>query len=299
MISYDRYHIDERSTYKDMIIDFHTHTFPKSISLKALESLSINGHVKYFTDGTVEKLEAGMKEYGVDYSVNLPVMTKESQVSSVNDNLIRQKDELFEKGIITFGGLHPLFENYRDEIKKLAAAGIKGIKLHPAFQGMQINDIAYKRVIAAISEAGMVTITHCGLDVGFMDHNYATVKELIDLIDDVKPEKLVLAHMGGWQAWDEVCSDLAGAKVWLDTAYSLGPVNPRPGDEEKMLLKYNLDEAGFTKIVRKHGAENIVFATDSPWAMQGEYISFVNNTELTDEEKNCIFSKNAMKLLGI
>jgi len=281
------------------VIDFHVHTFPKQIALKALESLSNTGHVKYFSEGSVESLISSMQKKGIDYSVNLPVMTRLDQVIQINDSMIKKKSSMEEQGIITFGGLHPEFEGYREEIKRLKASGIKGIKLHPAFQGIHINDIRYKRIIDAISEEGMISITHCGMDVSFLDENYASIDELKEVIDEVKPENMVLAHMGGWQDWDLVESELAGANVYLDTAYSFGPVYPREGHEKMMIFRDNLNSESFERIVKKHGSEKILFATDSPWADQGKYVDFVRNTELSDVEKNNILFENAFKLLGI
>lgn len=33
--------------------------------------------------------------------------------------------------IITFGGMHPNYTNYKEELLRLKQAGIPGIKLHP------------------------------------------------------------------------------------------------------------------------------------------------------------------------
>ena len=282
-----------------MIIDFHTHCFPESISVRTMETLSQKGHIRYYTEATSDALAWNMKQSDVDYSVNLPVMTKPEQVPKVNDRMIRQKEELFQNGIITFGGLHPAYEDYRSEIRKLKDAGIKGIKLHPAYQGIHINDIAYKRIIGAISEAGLITLVHSGLDVGFMGQNFASVPELLEVVNEVRPEKFVLAHMGGWQGWDDVERDLAGAPVWLDTAFSLGPIEPRPGEESLMPLKENLNEERFVRLARKHGIDKVLFATDSPWARQREYIDFVKQSSLTTVEKDHIFSGNALSLLEL
>ena len=92
---------------KDLIIDFHTHTFPDRISKSVLAKLSRLSHTQYFTDGSVSGLLDSMEEAGVSYSVNLPVMTSAEQVEKVNGALIADKDRLFAKWIISFGGMHP------------------------------------------------------------------------------------------------------------------------------------------------------------------------------------------------
>lgn len=282
-----------------MIIDFHAHTFPPAISIKAIENLSRNGHTAYFTDATAASLSASMRGCGITYTVNLPVMTRPDQVEKVNTSLINSREELLEGGIITFGGIHPDYENCSKELKRLVDSGIKGIKLHPAFQGVHINDIRYKRIIGTASDLGLITVTHSGLDVGFPQENFASVGELLDVINDVRPEKLVLAHMGGWQAWESVESDIAGANVWLDTSYSIGKVYPRPGDEDLMPWKYNLDDEAFTRLVRKHGSQKVLFATDSPWSQQKEYIEIIKNSSLDSEEKAAVLGGNAAKLLDM
>ena len=115
-----------------MVIDFHTHTFPEKIAAGAVAGLRRSGGVKSFSDGTAAGLSASMKRSGIDLAVNLPVMTRPDQVPHVNGSLIRRSDELRGAGIVTFGGMHPLYDGWADEIKALAAAGIPGIKLHPA-----------------------------------------------------------------------------------------------------------------------------------------------------------------------
>ena len=63
-----------------MIIDFHTHTFPDTISEKALHKLSMASATLPFTDGTLGGLLSSMEKAGVDKSVTLPVMTSPGQV---------------------------------------------------------------------------------------------------------------------------------------------------------------------------------------------------------------------------
>jgi len=282
-----------------MIIDFHTHTFPASISARVIEGLSNTGHVCYFTDATSESLSGSMKEAGIDLSVNLPVMTRADQVSSIHNGLFRRLEELGENGILTFGGLHPEFENYREEIRRLKAYGIKGVKLHSPFQGVSIHDPKNKRIISALSEEGMITIIHAGWDVSFLDFDYASVRAILEVIEDVRPEKLVLGHMGGWQEWDDVEKYLAGAPVWFDTAYSFGPVIRKKGQEELMPYTQNLTQDGFVRLARKHGTEKILFGSDSPWAKQEDYLQFLLSCDFTEEEKKQIAGENAAALLAL
>jgi len=283
-----------------MVIDFHTHTFPEAISKRALEKLSGTSHMVYYTEGSEKSLIDSMIKNGVNYSVSLPVMTSASQVESVNSQIISRAADCFEKGIILFGGMHPEYgkdDSYKAELKKLADNGIKGVKLHPAFQAVDINDITYKRIMDYASELGMIILIHSGLDISFLDHNYASIDAILDVVDSVHPEKFVLAHMGGWQDWDNVKKYLAGADVYLDTAFSIGPIEPRTGDEDIISFKSNMAPEQFYSVAKTHGCDKVLLASDSPWAHQGAYIDYIKNCPFEESEKSDILGKNAEKLL--
>ncbi len=280
-----------------MVIDFHTHTFPAKISEKTLAKLALASHTKYFTDGSTDGLRASMEASGVDYSVNLPVMTSPGQVEKVNRSLMESRESLLSQGIVTFGGMHPDYDNYREELRLLKAHGIPGVKLHPAYQNTDLDDIRMERIIGCASELGLIVLAHAGIDIGITDHNYASVRHILNVLRDVRPEKLVLAHMGNWGCWEDVESDLAGAPVWLDTAFSIGPVTPDDSQKEAPYLSYNLTEKDFVRIARKHGTDKILFATDSPWESQESYIQRIQSLPLDEAEKTRIFSENAKELL--
>ena len=282
-----------------MIIDFHTHTFPEKNSGKVVQKLGSLSHTLPFTDGSVRELLASMKEARVDYSVNLPVMTTVDQVEKVNSSLIRQREELFAQGIITFGGMHPDYDNYKEELSRLKRSGILGIKLHPAYQNVNLDDIRMIRIIDCASELGLIVLTHAGIDIGINDHNYCSVSHILKVIDQVHPPKFVLAHMGNWGCWEDVEQDLAGASVWFDTAFAVGSITPDPKQDKKPYLEENLSNEDFVRICRKHGVNRILFATDSPWQDQKDYIGRIRGTGLNKEELELVFSENARKLLSM
>ena len=283
----------------DLIIDFHTHTFPDKISEGVLAKLSKLSHTQYFTNGSVSGLLASMEEACVSYSVNLPVMTDAKQVEKVNGALIAEKDMLFSKGIITFGVMHPDYVAYKKELLRLKEHGILGIKVHPAYQNTDIDDIRMLRIIDAASELGLIVLTHAGIDIGIYDRNYTSVRQILNVINQVHPPKLVLAHMGNWACWDDVEQYLCGAPVWFDTAFAIGPITQDQAKSGTPYLQSNLSAEAFVRIVRKHGADKILFATDSPWESQKDYVGRVEAMPLDKTEKDLIFSGNAVKLLGL
>ena len=164
---------------------------------------------------------------------------------------------------------------------------------------MDFDDIRMMRIIDCASELGLTILTHAGIDIGLYHHNYCSVEHILNVVDHVHPPKLVLAHMGGWGCWDEVERDLAGAPVFFDTAFSIGPITPNPEQTDRPYLEENLSDEDFVRITRKHGIDKILFATDSPWQEQQDYIERVRRTGLTPAEQELVLGKNARKLLSL
>jgi Predicted metal-dependent hydrolase of the TIM-barrel fold len=263
-----------------MIIDFHTHIFPDKIAKSTLDFLvGVCCGVKPYTDATYSGLLNSAKESGVDLCVALPVATKVSQTESIN----RFAAQYQEGPILSFGGIHPACENYKEILRHVKSLGMKGIKLHPDYQDMYFNDIRYKRLIDYASELGLIISVHAGIDPKCPEDVHCTPKMAREVIQEVQPQKLVLAHLGGNLLWDEVEQELVGLDVFFDTGVVL----------------HLIDRDQFVRIVRSHGVDKILFATDSPWKGQKQYIKLLSDMPLKPEEKEMIFSQNACRLLEI
>lgn len=262
-----------------MIIDFHTHIFPDKIAGRTLDYLSDIFGASPFADGTHTGLCDSMKKAGVDVSVSLPAVTKVSQVESIN----RFASAFTEGAVISFGGIHPECENYKEILKEIKNLGLKGIKLHPDYQDTYFNDIRYKRIISYATELGLIISVHAGRDPKCPDNIHCTPAMAEEVLNEVEPEKLVLAHMGGNELWSEVEERLVGRNVYFDT----GVILDRMPQEQ------------FLRMVREHGADRIVFGTDSPWADQKKFVEILKEMPLEEEERNQLFAGTAVKLLGL
>lgn len=270
-----------------MIIDFHTHVYPDAIAEKTvsflLDKISLPDK-KVFTNGTIGSLLSSMENSNVDHSVVLPVVTKPSQFDSINrfaQNLAS------EKGIISFGGIHPDCENPEEKLTFLKNSGFKGVKLHPDYQDTFIDDEKYVNIISICRQLGLKVIIHAGIDVGLPSPVHCPPGRALKMLQSVGARSydpfIILAHLGGWKMENEVKEKLCGQNVFFDTGYCLDKY------ERKDLLD----------IISLHGAERILFATDSPWGGQSEYIRLLDALPISDDKKQMIFSDNARRLLGI
>ena len=277
-----------------MIIDIHTHTFPEKIANIAVKKLSSSGHIPYFSNGTATGLKESMQKAGIDYSVVLPVATNPLKLDSMNTVSIEQNGK---DNLIYFGAMHPDAPDWQEQLERLYQNGIKGIKIHPVYQGVDIDDIRYLKILNKAAEFGLIVLMHAGDDIGFPGAVRCSPKMTANALRQVGDIKIILAHMGGWKNWEEVAENLVNTSAMLDTAFSLGEITPLDDTFDNDFLNL-LNESEFIKLVRAFGSHRILFGTDSPWTDQKQSLNLIKNLPLDTVEKTNILGKNAYELLG-
>lgn len=279
-----------------MRIDFHTHTFPARIAAPAIKKMQASSHAAAFLDGTGPALMASLQKAGLDRAVVLPVATNPAKVQSMNDLSLRLTGH---DGLLYFGCIHPDQPDWRQELDRIAAAGLRGIKLHPVYQGVDFDDVRYLRILERAGELGLIIVTHAGDDIGFPGVVRCSPAMIARACRQVGRVPLVLAHMGGWKNWDEVMELLSDTGVYLDTAFSLGRITPSEPDAYTPQELQLLDAAVFCNMVRRFGSERVLFGTDSPWTDQAASVAQIEALPLTRAEKDEILGGNAQRLLGL
>lgn len=261
-----------------MIIDFHTHAFPDFLAKKALDKLSENSALFPESDGTVNGLLASMEKSGVDISVVLGIATNAKQQKSVNDFALSVASEK----IIPFGSVYPFAPDAEEELERIKAMGLKGVKLHPEFQGFYADDEKMKPLYKKISSLGLITVFHAGADYGYPPPYHAMPSNIIGALKWFE-SPVVAAHLGGLGCGGEVYEKLCGLPIYFDMSFSYGTTS-------KPLAE---------KIVEKHGADKILFGSDSPWHEAKKEKAFLEFLDISKEEKELIRYKNAARLLNI
>lgn len=263
-----------------MIIDFHTHCFPEKIAEKAVSKLSVaSGGLLPHTDGTLNGLNRLMKEQGVDKAVVLSIATNAHQQASVNDFAASINNN---NNIFAFGSVFPYSENVYDELERIKALGLKGVKFHPDYQGFNIDDIKMKPIYKKISELGLITVFHAGTDYGFAPPYGATPEKIARALNWFS-SPVVAAHWGGVGCGEQVCELLCGKNIYFDLSFGYGTM-PRYYAE---------------KIVEKHGTDRLLFGTDTPWHTKEMEMRLISTLGLGEEDIEKITHKNAETLLNI
>ncbi len=269
-----------------MIIDFHTHVFPDKISERAMANLEqniVDIQGKSYPpdgDGTLRSLKEHMSRDGVDISVVMPIATTVTQSTSINRfaREINGKD-----GIFSFGSLHPLQDDWESVLEEIKESGLKGIKLHPEYQRVYVSAPETIRILKKAEELELYTLFHAGRDIGMPEPVHCLPECLRGVLDHVSGEYIIAAHMGGWRLWDDVEKYLVGTPIKFDVSY----------------VKEFIDSEQFKRIIKNHGSEKILFGTDMPWQSASVSMGFLESADLSEDELQNIYYKNAAKILGL
>lgn len=264
-----------------MTVDFHVHAFNPKIAEKAISVLEQRAGVTPYTRGLIEQTIQRMDEWEIDKSVLLPIATKPSQQTIIND-WAQQEDS---DRIVSFGSVHPDADDALDEVERIKQLGLHGIKLHPDYQGFFINEQRLDPLLDAIQAADLPVVFHSGYDVVSPDVVHCLVQPALEMISRHKGLKVVLAHLGCNRHWQEVHDLLAGidGEVYFDTAFT----------------SWECPDDIMQKIILKHGAERILFASDLPWDSSAKIREKILRLKISDDAKEKILGLNAKRLLGL
>ena len=119
-----------------MLIDSHIHVFPDALAPKVIPKLAAISGYDNQTDGTLASTLEKMREWGVDKGVFFSIATKPSQQKSINDFCA----SIASDTVIPFGSVHPDAPDWEPELERIAALGLRGIKLHPDYQDFDMDE---------------------------------------------------------------------------------------------------------------------------------------------------------------
>lgn len=264
-------------------IDFHVHTFPDKIAEKAVTKLAGISGITPCTDGTVKKTLSVLSKAGVTLGVSLNIATSPAQQRSINDHAAYLNGAVGDR-LLSFGSVHPDAEDAVDELSRIRSLGIRGIKLHPDYQGFMVDDEKLFPIYARCAELGLPVVLHAGWDCYSPDkvHNPPErAAEVAELFPDLT---IILAHLGGLRRWDGVLEHLCGRKnIFFDTAIAASEC---PKETAKILLK-------------NHPHDRFLLGSDCPWEHPADSIRYVQALSLSEESLEKVLWKNAANLLGL
>ena len=259
------------------IIDTHAHIFPEKIAQKAVESISaFYGGTPMRHAGTAEALLASGEAAGIEKYLVFSTATKAEQVEAIN-NFILEACAAHPQ-FIGLGTMHPGYAHFEEELARIRARGIKGIKLHPDFQQFNLDDARMEPVFDALVQNGMFLLTHSG------DYRYDfSHPGRIAKVSHKFPQlRIIAAHCGGWQRWEEARAYLRLPNIYVDTSSTI----PFAGGQAVL------------EAVDAFGSDHVFFGTDFPMFDHKESLEALLELGLPERELENILYYNFAAFYG-
>jgi predicted TIM-barrel fold metal-dependent hydrolase len=220
-----------------------------------------------------------MDDAGIETSVLCSIATKPEQF----DPILKWSEQIASPRIVPLASIHPRGHDLIGQARRVAEAGLLGIKLHPYYQCFDIDEEALMPLYRTLDELGLLVVFHTGFDYAFPRERKADPIRILRVLDRVPGLKLVATHMGAWEDWDEVERRLIGHPITLDVSLSLEYLGP----------------ARARNMILAHPADRMLFGTDSPWASQADTLRALRELDLGEAREQSILWKNAQALLGM
>ncbi len=273
-----------------MLIDCHTHIFPKKVCEnrekffhdRAFRMLYENAKSKLVT---VEGMLAYMEENNIEKVFAMSFPWTDCKTSELHNQYMAESGELSGGRILPFAIPH--FESQiHNEVKKLKEMGIFGIG-ELAFYDGGLNDDNrgfLEEVFQAAVDNSMPVCLHLNEPLG---HSYPgkyppELERVASLIEKFPELRVIFAHWGGGLFFYELMPEIGKllANAWYDTAAS----------------PFLYDSKIYEVASQVVGAK-ILLGSDYPLLGVKRYVKDMAGASLTEEQQDSILGKNALAFL--
>ena len=174
-----------------------------------------------------------------------------------------------------------------EELSRVAARGVKVLKLHPHTQQFDASD---PRVLAVVKQAGAL-----GMIVLMDNANIlpGDSERLFNLAVNAPKTKFIFAHIGGmnFRFWNmlalaRTADGFFAGNIYFDISATVVVVAGSPIEPE------------FVWTLRNVGTDHLLLGSDYPQLTLGKTVAALGRLNLTKDEKAGILSGNARKLFG-
>lgn len=206
-----------------------------------------------------------------------------------------------EPNLIGFGTVDFDAKNLKEQVKKIADLGLKGIKIHPAAQEVKINSPELFEVYEEAREQGLFISFHTGLHW----HRISDYQML--LFDEVAynfPKlRFSMEHIGGYSFFRDallIMNNNSRCEIphvyagWTSIAMETDEMgNTRQG-------AWSLTDDDLCTLIHQAGYKTSIFGLDTPYKgieQTQQAIDRIKNLPITEEAKHAILGDNLREII--
>lgn len=269
----------EPATYSGPIIDSHAHLFTPEEQ----------AHLTTEHPAGIEHLLELDRKAGVTRSA-LIVMAPRGDIAAtraLNDRVIAAANTSAGR-FFPIGSVHPADgKDALDELARIAATGVRVIKLHPNTQHFDVGAPEVAAVVARAGELGMAVLFD-----GFSPWDANQPGKFLILAVSHPEVRIIIAHIGGPKfddmqtfAWLRIFPWYQ-RNVWFDLSATSHFLAGSPYQDQLVW------------VVRQIGVDRILFGSDYPADTPEHAVQDVRRLGFTAAEQRKIFFDNARALIG-
>jgi uncharacterized protein len=258
------------------VFDLHVHLYKGEESLRAYESqLKAAG---------LEVTGLGAMWFG---GPNQALQGAPAQVRANNDDLIALAGT--HPKLMPIATVHP-YDGAAAvaELERVAARGVKVLKLHPHTQKFDAADPRVRRLTERAGQLGMIVLFDNASIVP------DDCEKLFNLALDVPKTKFIFAHLGGmnFRFWNilkaaRTAQGLFADNIYFDVSATVAIVADSPIEDELVWT------------IRNVGVDHVLFGSDYPQYSLEQNARALERLGLDENEKAKIRFENAQKLFGL
>lgn len=264
------------------VVDVHTHIYPDKIAAKAVAAVGkFYCYDEMSGEGTPDDLSNLCASSPITHCIVHSVATTAKSVPSINSFLAEQGR--LHPEFTAFGTMHHDFPDKEAEVERALNLGIRGFKLHPDTQEVNMNDPRLMEFYEII--AGRVPLI---VHTGDYRYDYSNPKRLMNIMDTFPDLVVDAAHLGGWSIYDVGFDILhakpfGGERLFVDVSSAFAWIGRRHMRE----------------LIRMWGVDRVMFGSDYPmWDPRFE-LNELMCCDLTDDELEKILHLNAERFAGL
>lgn len=260
------------------VADVHVHIYPDKIAEKASQSVGDFYHIVMEQDeGSVRRVQRCIADTDICRCVVHSVAVRPGTVESINNFIASTCQEHPE--FVGFMTLHQDTPDVAAEIERACSLGLKGIKLHPDTQEVDMDDERLMRVYEIAERKGLPLIIHCG-DYRY-DHSHP--RRLQRILHEFPRLVVNAAHFGGWSLYDYALEFLENESCFLDVSSSMRYLGPRRTRE----------------LVEAYGFDRMLFGSDFPMWTPGSELELFRSIGFGEAALERMCWHNTERFLGL
>ncbi len=280
-----------------MIIDSHTHIFPKKIQQNRFFYFDNEPEFKMLYDSSkakisnIEELIEAMDQYHVDISVICGFPWHNPDYTKLNNDVIIESVIKYPDRIKGLACFDAAWEGAAIETRRCIDAGLCGAgELAFYLSGIDEQALAFLEPVMSVlrNNGNLPCMIHTNEPVGhkYLGKTPVTLEQIYNLATTFPDNKIILAHWGGGIFFYNIMKKETKTvlkNIWYDTAAS----------------PYLYDSQIYDIAVNAKIADKVLFGTDFPLLTPDRYYQDIDHSNITPEHKKQIFGDNAAFLFNI